>query len=75
MSPTCIYYGFHESPPMLRNWEENIMDKELVKQAVKEAEDSLKQKQVDEVKKIVLKTLEKEKDIEKEIAEAKDKVK
>ena len=35
------------------------MDKSLVKRAYSEAEDSLKEKQVDEVKRIVLKTLEK----------------
>lgn len=60
---------------MLKNWEEKQMDKELVKKAVREAEDSLKDKQIEEVKRIVIKTLEKEKNLEKEIVGAKEKVK
>ena len=78
MSPTCIdcFPNYmYESPPMLRNWEEIQMNKEAIQKAFKEAEDSLQQKQVDEVKKIVLRTLEKEKALEKEIADAKRDVK
>jgi regulator of replication initiation timing len=51
------------------------MEKEMIKKAVREAEDSLKQKQYEEVKKIVVKTLEKERKLEKEIADAKQEVK
>jgi len=51
------------------------MEKELVKQAVKEAENSLKDKQVAEVKQIVLKTLEKISRIDKEIDETKSDLK
>ena len=51
------------------------MEKELVKQAFKDAEKSLKDKEVEEVKKIVLKTLEKINDLKKTKAEAEEKIK
>jgi TolA-binding protein len=51
------------------------MEKEIVKQGVKLAEEQLRDKQVEEVKKIVLRTLEKIDKIDKEISDAKEKVK
>jgi len=51
------------------------MTSEMVKKAVEEAEDSLKEKQIQEVKQIVLKTLEKINKVEKDISKAKDRVK
>jgi len=51
------------------------LDKALVKQAYSEAEDSLKQKQVDEVKKIVLKTLEKIESLKTDKEKAQENVK
>ena len=51
------------------------MDKSLVKRAYSEAEDSLKEKQVEEVKRIVLKTLEKIDSLKKDKDKAQDSVK
>jgi TolA-binding protein len=51
------------------------MEKEIVKKAVREAENSLKENQIAEVKKIVLKTLEKINKLDKEIDETKAEIK
>ena len=51
------------------------MEKELIKKAVNEAEESLKDKQIQEVKKIVLKTLEKIDSLDKQISSEKSKLK
>ena len=51
------------------------MDKSLVKRAYSEAHDSLKEKQVEEVKRIVLKTLEKIETLKKDKDKAQESVK
>ncbi len=51
------------------------MEQELVKQAAREAENSLREKQVEEVKKIVLKTLEKLDALKRDRESAQDRVK
>lgn len=51
------------------------MEKELVKRAYNEAQDSLKEKQVEEVKRIVLKTLEKIESLKSDKEKAQENVK